>query len=200
MPAPTVRTVAAPIEGCDEFGTRLRAESDRPGVTTSPAAAVLTDGAERICNLAAGPWPQAAGVLDVSHALEHISDAVKGVFGEATGTRTEGGREALLAGGKAGLQQWPAGALAAVPEGSCADPLIDLAGYAAKRPARLNYAERPAGGRGIGSEAVEGAIRREVNPRLKRTGARWRAEHVGPLVELRAPSRTPDWQTLWTAL
>jgi hypothetical protein len=34
---------------------------------------------------------------------------------------------------------------------------------------------------------------------LKRTGARWRVEHVGPLVELIALSTTPEWNNLWAA-
>jgi hypothetical protein len=57
-----------------------------------------------------------------------------------------------------------------------------------------------AGGRSIGSGAVEGAIKQQVNLRMKRTGARWRTEHVGPLVELRALSYSPEWQALWTAV
>jgi hypothetical protein len=31
---------------------------------------------------------------------------------------------------------------------------------------------------------VEGSIKQLVNLRLKRTGARWRVEHVGPLAHL----------------
>jgi hypothetical protein len=203
LPGPTVRTVRAAIEGCDEFGVRLRAESDRLGVTSLSDVTVLGDGAEWIWNLAADHWPQAAGVLDVYHALEHVSDAVKGAFGEATeatNTQTKVGRAALLAEGKSGLERWLACAFAAVPKGSCADPLIELAAYVAKHPSRLNYAERLASGRSIGSGAVEGTIKQEVNLRLKRTGARWRVEHVGPLVELRALSHTPEWQTLWAAV
>jgi hypothetical protein len=202
LPTPTIRTVRAAIEGCDEFGTRLREESDRLGVTSLSDITVLADGAEWIWNLAADHWPQAAGVLDVYHALEHVSDAVKGVFGEATeaaSTQTKTGREALLAAGKVGLERWIAGAFAAVPEGRSADPLIELAAYMAKHPTRLNYAERLTRGRSIGSGAVEGTIKQEVNLRLKRTGARWRVEHVGPLVELRALSHAPEWQTLWNA-
>ena len=202
LPGPTVRTVTAAIEGCDEFGTRLRAESDRLGVTSHHDVTVVGDGAEWIWNLASDHWPQAAGVLDVYHALEHVSDAVKGVFGEgteATNTQTKAGRGALLADGKEGLERWLAGVFATVSEGSGADPLIELAAYVAKHPRRLNYAQRLASGRSIGSGAVEGTIKQEVNLRLKRTGARWRVEHVGPLVELRALSHTPEWQTLWTA-
>jgi hypothetical protein len=202
LPAPTARTVRAAVEGCEAFGTRLREESDRLGVTAARDVTVVGDGAEWIWNLAADHWPQAAGVLDVYHALEHVSDAVTGTFGEATeatAAHTTAGREAPLAGGKVGLERWVAEAVRGVSVGRSADPLIALAGYLAKHPTRLNYAQRLAGGRSIGSGAVEGAIKQEVNLRVKRTGARWRVEHVGPLVELRALSHTPDWQALWTA-
>ena len=105
----------------------------------------------------------------------------------------------MLAEGKPGLDRWLAGVFAEVPTGATTDPLIDLAAYLAKHPTRLNYAERLAAGRSIGSGAVEGTIKQQVNLRMKRTGARWRVEHVGPLVELRALSQTPEWQTLWIA-
>ena len=39
---------------------------------------------------------------------------------------------------------------------------------------------------------VEGAIKQLVNRRMKRTGARWRVEHVGPLVELVALADQPE--------
>ncbi len=53
---------------------------------------------------------------------------------------------------------------------------------------------------GFARGAVEGSIKQNVNLRLKRSGARWKAEHVGPLVELRALSHEPEWQNLWTAV
>jgi hypothetical protein len=202
LPAPVIRTVRAAIEGCDTFGTRLRDESDRLGVTSHTDVTVLGDGAEWIWNVAAEHWPHAAGVLDVYHALEHVSAAVKGVFGEATevtDAQTKAGRAALVADGKVGLERWLADVLAALPERCDPDPLIALAAYVAKHPTRLNYAARLASGRSIGSGAVEGTIKQEINLRLKRTGARWRVEHVGPLVELRALSHSTDWQSLWNA-
>ncbi|HEX4610919.1 MAG TPA: ISKra4 family transposase, partial [Urbifossiella sp.] len=36
-----------------------------------------------------------------------------------------------------------------------------------------------------------------LNRRLKQTGARWKVEHVGPLVELGALAAGPEWATLW---
>jgi hypothetical protein len=202
LPAPTTRSMVAAIEESELFGQRLRAEADRLGVTTVPTATVLGDGAEWIWNLAEEHLPQARGVLDVFHAIEHISDAVKVVWGdgsEATTARIEAGRQALLAEGKLGVERWLARAFTEVPAGVATDPLIDVAAYLAKHPTRLNYAERLAAGQSIGSGAVEGTIKQEVNLRMKRTGARWRVEHVGPLVELRALSHTPEWQALWTA-
>ena len=74
-----------------------------------------------------------------------------------------------------------------------------MAAYAAPHPAHLGYADRLAEGRSIGSGQVEGAIEQLVNRRLKRTGARWRPEHVGPLVELVALVDSPDWDAVWTA-
>lgn len=202
LPRPTARALVAGIEDADRCGQRVRAEADRLGVTTAPEVTVLGDGAEWIWNLAADHLPQADGVLDIYHALEHVSDAVKAVWGdagEATATRIEAGRQALLGAGKPGLDGWLARAFGGVPVGVASDPLIGLAAYLAKHPTRVGYAGRLAAGRSIGSGAVEGAIKQQVNVRMKRAGARWRVEHVGPLVELRAMTHTPEWQDLWIA-
>jgi len=203
LPPPAARTTIAAIEEADLFGQRLRTEADRLGVTTHPAVTVLGDGAEWIWNLAEEHLPQASGVLDVFHAIEHIGAAVRAVWGgdpEATAARIATGRSTLLSAGKPGLERWLACVFAEVPAGASTDPLIGLAAYVAKHPTRLGYAERLAAGRSIGSGAVEGAIKQQVNLRMKRTGARWRMEHVGPLVELRALSHTPHWHDLWTAV
>ncbi len=202
LPPPTIRTTVAAIGECGDFGTRLRAEADRLGVTAAADVSVLGDGAEWIWNLADEHLPQAKGLLDIDHGLEHLSGAVKAVWGPenpATAGHVEAGRQALLARGKPGLERWLGDLFAEAPEGVPTDPLVGLAAYFAKHPTRLNYAERLAEGRGIGSGAIEGAIEQNVNLRLKRTGARWRVDHVGPLVELRALSHTNQWQGLWTA-
>lgn len=202
LPAPTVRSVIAAIEEAEAFGERLRRESDRLGVTTTPAVTVLGDGAEWIWNLAADHLPQATGVLDIYHLLDHVNRAMTAMGGtaETIQNRCEAGRRAVLSEGKLGLEKWLGGVFAAFPSDAATDPLVDLAGYAAKHPTRLGYAERLAAGRSIGSGAVEGGIKQLVNLRMKRTGARWRVEHVGPLVELRAVSQTAAWQSLWVAV
>jgi hypothetical protein len=83
--------------------------------------------------------------------------------------------------------------------GATGDELRDLAAYLAPHPTHLAYAGRLAAGRSIGSGLIEGSIKQLVNRRLKLTGARWTADHVGPLVELAALIDTPEWRTVWTA-
>jgi hypothetical protein len=36
-----------------------------------------------------------------------------------------------------------------------------------------------------------------VNRRLKQTGARWKVEPVGPMVEFRALAHGPEWNAYW---
>lgn len=201
LPPPTIRTVVANIEEASDFAGRVRAETDRLKVTTANDVTVLGDGAEWIWNLAADVLPQAAGVLDVYHAIEHIGTAVKAIWDETTeaATRRRAGVLAVVADGKTGIERWIAGALCELPAGASGDELRDLAGYLGSHPTRLGYAGRLASGRSIGSGLIEGSVKQLVNRRMKLTGARWRVEHVGPLVELAAVTDTPDWNDFWTA-
>lgn len=201
LPSPTVRTVIAAVEEAERFGQRLRRESDRLNVTTRPATTVLGDGAEWIWNLASDHLPQAVGVLDIYHLLEQVGGAMK-AMGGTEGTirgRCEAARRAVLSEGKTGFERWLGGVFEECPAEASTEPLLDLAACAAKHPTRLGYAGRLAAGQSIGSGAVEGGIKQLVNLRMKRTGARWRVEHVGPLVELRAASQTAAWQSFWAA-
>jgi hypothetical protein len=62
---------------------------------------------------------------------------------------------------------------------------------------RLGYAARLLRGQVIGSGLVEGTIKQRVNLRMKRSGARWLPEHVGPFVELMAMADTVEWGEYW---
>jgi hypothetical protein len=201
LPPPTIRTVVAGIEEAGDFAVRVRAETDRLKVTATADVTVLGDGAEWIWNLGAEVLPQAVGVLDVYHAIEHIGTAVKAIWGdsaEAT-ARRQTGVSAVVKDGKAGIERWIADRFGELPAGSSGDELRALAVYLGSHPTRLGYAARLAGGRSIGSGLIEGSVKQLVNRRMKLTGARWRVEHVGPLVELAAVVDTPDWQDFWTA-
>lgn len=202
LPPPSIRTVVAAIEESESFQGRVRQESDRLGTTTASDVTVLADGAEWIWNISEEVFSQATGVLDAFHAIEHIGDAVKAVWGcdtPETIKRIAQGRVALLGEGKSGIERWIADRFRELPAGTNGDPLIDLAAYLAKHPTRLGYARRLAEGRSIGSGLIEGSIKQLVNRRLKQTGAKWKVAHVGPLAELAALIDTHEWDALWTA-
>ena len=202
VPAPTVRTVIADIAPVERFAERVRHEADRLNITTEPDITVLADGAGWIWNMAEEVFPQAVGVLDFYHAVEHMATATRAIWGEESPeavAQLDAGRAGLVSNGKAGWERWLGEAFGQAPAGVPTDPLLELAAYLAKHPTRLNYAPRLAAGRTIGSGQVEGAIKQLVNLRLKRTGDRWRVEHVGPLVELIAFSGTPEWHHHWIA-
>jgi hypothetical protein len=203
LPKPSVQTVVAAIEESDLFTLRVRAEADRLKITAHPDITVLADGAEWIWTLAADVFPQATGVLDAFHAIEHIADAVKAVWGvgtEEAESRIQSGRRTLLSEGKVGIERWIADRFRELPDGASGDPLIGLAAYLLNHPTRLGYAARLAAGRSIGSGQVEGAVKQLVNRRLKQTGAKWKVAHVGPLVELAALLDTPEWAALWSTV
>ena len=201
LPPPTIRAVVANVEEARDFAARVRAETDRLKVTAANDVAALGDGAGWIWNLAADVLPQAAGVLDVYHAIEHIGTAVRAIWGETAEAtaRRQAGVLAAVTDGKVGIRRWIADAFGELPTGSSGDELRDLASYLGSHPTRLGYARRLASGRSIGSGLIEGSVKQLVNRRMKLTGARWRVEHVGPLVELAAVVDTPDWHDFWTA-
>lgn len=202
LPPPSIRTVVAAIEESERFTGRVRAESDRLGTTSVSDVTVLADGAEWIWNVSQEVLPQAQGVLDAFHAIEHIATAVKAVWGgdtPETAERITTGRVALLSEGKTGIERWIADRFGELPSGVSGEALLDLAAYLLKHPTRLGYASRLRAGRSIGSGLIEGTVKQLVNRRLKQTGAKWKVTHVGPLVELAALIDTPDWSALWTA-
>ena len=152
LPPPTIRAVVANIEGSSASAERVRAGTDRLKVTAASDVTVLGDGAEWIGNPAAGVRPQAAGVLDVYHAIEHIGTAVKAIWGETAEAtvRRRAGVLAVVADGKAGIERWIADAFGELPAGSSGEELRNLAGYLASHPTRLGYAQRLRRGRSIG--------------------------------------------------
>ena len=71
-----------------------------------------------------------------------------------------------------------------------------LLSYFSKHSGRLNYAERLATGRAIGSGQVEGEAK-TLGLRLKRRGARWNRNIVQPMASLVCVRHTSQWEPYW---
>lgn len=200
LPAPSIRSVIAAVEEASAFGGRCAAEMLRLGLADPTRLSVSGDGAEWIWNLSGRHFPGAAENLDVFHGAEHVAEAARRVFGEGTAearAEAERGRTRLLEDGYCGVLEWVAALGGRIPAGGDGAALGEALNYFAGHRGRLNYALRLLRGQSIGSGLVEGSIKQLLNRRLKQTGARWKAAHVGPFVELCALVDGPEWNSLW---
>ena len=199
LPPPTVRSVVAAVEEAAAFGTRCVAETTRLGLTDPKAIHVLGDGAEWIGNLAEHRFRGASQCLDFWHGSGHLGAAAKGVFGPGVEAEAEldRGQMRLLGDGYWGEVEWVGELAVKMPAGGDGAALGGVLNYFAVHQTRVNYALRLRRGQSIGSGLVEGSIKQLLNVRMKQTGARWKVEHVAPLVELGALAAGPEWDAFW---
>jgi hypothetical protein len=200
LPAPVVRSVVAAVETSALFGARCAAEAERLQLSDPKQFSILGDGAEWVWNLAAEHFPGAQELLDIWHGVEYLAAGAKKVFGPGSpeaAAQTAAGRGRLLEDGYWGVTEWVGVVGAQVPAGGDGASLGGVLNYFCGHQDRLNYALRLRRGQSIGSGLVEGSIKQLLNKRIKQTGARWKVEHVGPLVELGALAAGPEWQAFW---
>jgi hypothetical protein len=200
LPTPAVRSVVAAIEESELFGRRCVTEAERLGFTDPKVWNILGDGADWIWNLADRRFPGAAQNLDIYHAAEHLAEAARRLFGEGKPEAHSQGDQAtirLLEDGYWGVVAWMGDISGQIPAGSDGAALGGTLNYFASHQQRLSYALRLRRGQSIGSGMIEGTIKQLLNRRLKQTGARWKMEHVGPLVELHALANGPEWNAYW---
>lgn len=69
--------------------------------------------------------------------------------------------------------------------------------YFWRHRSRLQYRERLAAGRSIGSGLVEGACKNLVGRRMKQTGACWRVERANKIAVIAAPLYSNQWKYAW---
>jgi hypothetical protein len=200
LPAPAVRSVVVGVEEAVAFGDRCGAETTRLGLTDPELWNVLGDGAEWIWNLAEQRFPGASQCLDFWHGSGHLGDGARAVFGsdsDAAKAELDRGQRRLLEDGYWGVTEWIGELGLKLPAGGDGAALGTVLNYFAGHQTRLNYALRLRRGQSIGSGLVEGSIKQLLNVRMKQTGARWKVDHVAPLVELGALAAGPEWDAFW---
>lgn len=202
LPSPHVRVAFAAIEKSDRFGSRWGRWTRRLGIRDTAQISVLADGAAWIWGEASVHFPGATGVLDIYHALEHIADVAKTVYGEETvrcQRWIDSVRSAVLSGGWPAARQRLRTTWQRTKKRSHRKLLQSLSRYLGKHPWHLGYAQRLAEGRSIGSGQVEGACKHMIGRRLKQTGARWRVRRVNRMANLCALMYSDHWAAYWAA-
>jgi hypothetical protein len=197
LPRPHVRVAFAAIEKSDRFVSRWGHWSRRLGVQRTSE---LSDGAPWIWEGASMHFAGHDGVLDIYHALEHVAEATRGLFGEGTEEAAqwlETSREALLSGGWDNMWQVLRDMKEAVSRSRWNKHGRPLSKYLSRRREELNYPSRLHRGLPIGSGQVEGACKQMIGRRLKQTGARWRIRRVNRMAGLVSQFYSEQWEKYW---
>ena len=202
LPAPKVRVAFAAIEASDRFGSRWSQWCRRLGILDTSNITVLADGAKWIWEEQLNHLPAAEGMLDIFHALEHVAESARAVFGEGTAEAKQwldAGRTAVLAEGEPGLQHQITETMKQLRSPKKRASLASLSAYVANHSHQMHYAARLAEGRSIGSGQIEGACKNLSGRRLKQTGARWKVRRVNRMAGLCSIMYSDLWKTYWNA-
>ncbi len=201
--AATMVLASAMIAAAKAFRRSWCPRLKRLGVTSFAAVHALGDGAAWIWKSVGLRLPGCTETLDLYHACEHLARCAEAVFGERAAERGpafERGRGLLMRDGWAGVCAWVA-ELLAVEDGAERErrrrATEKLVKSFAAHVGRLNYAERLASGRAIGSGAVEGQAK-TLGLRLKRRGARWNRKNVRPMASLICVRHSVQWRSYWS--
>ena len=201
LPAAGASVAFAAIAPVSTFRRFWRSTLRRLGVTTFATVHALGDGASWIWKAVGRVLTGCQQTLDIYHACEHLSRCAQSIFGEGTSEAKaafERGRELLLSEGWNGVCRW-VGELRAVDDEQAAkreQATAKVLGYFSAHVGRLNYRERLARGRAIGSGVVEGQAK-TLGLRLKARGARWRKTNVKAMASLVNVRNSMQWEAYW---
>jgi len=203
LPAATIVVAFAMIAASKVFRRCWKTPLKRLGVTAFEGLHALGDGASWIWKSVDRVLTGCTQTLDIYHASERLSRCAQKIFGKGTAEATaafERRREKLLSDGWSGICAWVADLLSIedVEERERRRRRTDkLVGYFSKHVGRLNYRERLASGRAIGSGAVEGQAK-TLGLRLKSRGACWCMANVRPMASLVCVRNSVQWDAYWS--
>jgi len=203
LPAATMVVAFAMIATSKMFRRHWKAPLRQLGVTAFVAVHALGDGASWIWKSVNRVLTGCTQTLDIFHANQRLSQCAQAIFGEGTAAATrafERGRGLLLSNGWSGVCAWVAELLSIEDpmERERRRPATDkLVNYFSKHVSRLNYCERLASGRAIGSGVVEGQAK-TLGLRLKSRGSRWCRRNVRPMASLVCVRNSAQWEAYWT--
>jgi hypothetical protein len=188
------------MNGPDHTMELLAFHLHRLGAARAKAVSFVSDGAPWIWNRLdwvirrAGLDPKRTErILDCCHAAHHVSLALQALgLAEAERTATYRTLRHQL---RAGRSREVVAALRAMAQAQPFDSEVWVEiEFLDKHEAHLRYDWFQYRGRPLGSGAVESAIRRVINLRLKGSGIYWREENAEAMLVLRAAVLTGRWQ------
>ena len=193
------------IGGPDDLVSLLVSELRRLDAGAAVSVTFLGDGAKWIWNridaivAEAGIAPdRVARCLDYYHAVEHLA-----AVADAISFRSESERRKWLDGMKGLLKKArPADFLAELGKSRRRGNEVVRRehAYFKANAASIDYAALQARKLPIGSGAIESAVRRVVNLRLKGAGTFWKLENAEAMLHLRCQLKTHNWSSFYDNL
>jgi hypothetical protein len=174
------------IESAEQFGPRIYAEAVRRGIREAKEVVVLGDGAPWIWTIADLHFHGATQILDVYHALEHMTLIGKSVYPvmdkrakKWLDHRVEQVKRGDIAGVIRSLKRLR-------PQGHEASSLLSREiEYFQKNRERMRYDEFRKRGLFTGSGIVEAGCKTVMGRRLKQSGMRWTVRGANAIIALR---------------
>lgn len=183
-----------------EFETFALAELARRGLGQAETVVAVNDGAQWLQSFVNYHCPRAVRILDFAHALGHVAEAGRAIWGE--------GSDAFKSWYARAAQQLkhqpPQRTLAELSllrlkakNDDQADVLHGTHYYLQRRLAMIDYPFFQRREYPIGSGSVESAHKQLVQRRFKQAGMRWAPHNVDPLLALRDLHANGRWDQGW---
>lgn len=185
--------------GVSEFAENLSKVAIKAGATFAKKLVFLSDGAEYLKNICQKTFPSAIRILDWYHAVEHLHDAAKKIFGEENPDQCKSWLtplKTLLWDGKVGEVLHALKSEAMSYKGD-ATPYWELIRYYSNHSNAMNYAKFRAEGFFIGSGPMESANSYLVANRMKLSGMSWSRHGAKAMLWLRAKFFEQTWDQFW---
>ena len=188
------------IESAEEFGPRIYAEAVRRGVRDAGEVVVLGDGAPWIWTIADLHFYGAIQVLDLYHALEHVTTIAKSVYAvmdKKAKNWLERSNEQVKRGDIKALLR----SLKRLrPKGQEARlVLLREIEYFKRNRERMRYTEFRKRGLFVGSGVMEAGCKTVIGRRLKLSGMRWTVRGANAIIALRCCQMSGLWEDYWEA-
>ncbi len=195
-------TYIGSFEKAADFGTALRQEGLRRGLTDQTPLVFLGDGAAWVWELARINFSQATEILDFYHASEHMHQLLAALWGKESQENKEHKNKKrlwkrwLLKGKAAQIIEQAEEALFQSQDQEQARKQI---AYLQNNLPRMDYGAYRAAGYFIGSGVVEAGCKTVVGKRLKQSGMFWSKKGASHVLDLRCLFMSNRAEAFWKA-
>jgi hypothetical protein len=196
------RLVRATRRGVEQAGRLVRQMSQDVKLPAAQQVTAVTDGADWIAGLVQRHLPRhkTTSILDYYHASQHVHQARRVVFGEASTNGHDwaaGLLETLISKPWEHVWQQLVQTRARLRAPTKRKAMDDLMRYLLTRKQKVDYPSFRAAGYDIGSGPTE-SMCKSLSRRMKGIGMRWTARNAEAMVAIEALQQSNLWSRYWS--